>query len=178
MEDETIVSRFLRSLERQQGVEFSVLFCTDGGIKLDEEFFSKFDLNLTYAYLPHSGVCHTRNILMDKSEADYIMFCDVDDCFIADDGLLSLMAIMNETDADIVGSPYLYEMMMDNKDCKYNTLERDTIRLHGKIFRKQYLIDNDIRFPDELETSGDMAFLWLAYALTPKTVWSKNVFYT
>lgn len=176
MEDEAIVGRFLRSLERQQGVEFSVLFCTDGGTRLSDSFFSQFNLKLEYVYLPHSGVCHTRNVLMDMSDADYIMFCDVDDCFVADDGLLSLMSIMDETSANIVGSPYLYEMMI-NGYYKYDTLEKDIIRLHGKLFRKQYLVDNNIRFPDELETSGDMAFLWLAYALTTNVAWSRNVFY-
>jgi len=28
-----------------------------------------------------------------------------------------------------------------------------------------------------METSGDMAFLWLAYSLTKKIVWIKNNFY-
>ena len=175
-EDNQIVSRFLSSLEMQKGVDFEVLLYTDGGIKLDNNFLNQFDLKITYKYLPHVGVCHTRNELFDDSTAEYIMFCDIDDCFSSFDGLSSLIAAAQENEADIVGSPYQSEKIQDGKYI-YSTYEKDTIRLHGKIFKRQYLIDNNIRFPDELETSGDMMFLWLAYALTDNCVWIENNFY-
>ena len=56
-------------------------------------------------------------------------------------------------------------------------MEKDTLRVHGKIFKRSYLIENNIRFPDEMETSGDMMFLWLAYSFTNKIIWIENNFY-
>jgi len=174
-EGEDIVRRFLSSLSIQRGVDFSVLVYSDGGDGIDPSIFDDYGLDLTYRRLPHSGVCHTRNMLMDAADAEYVMFADIDDCLCSDDGLLSLMAVADDTGADIVGSPYLAETYEDGFG--YSTYGRDTIHVHGKVFRKAYLEENGIRFPDELETSGDMMFLWLAFMLTEKVAWVQNCSY-
>ena len=56
-------------------------------------------------------------------------------------------------------------------------LDKDVLRVHGKLFRRQYLINNNIRFPDSMEFSGDMMFLWLAFSLTNSVKWIKKNFY-
>lgn len=175
-ENEEITRRFLLSLGMQTGVDFKVMLCSDGGIRLSSEIFDGISYVMEYRYLHHSGVCHTRNVMLDKTSADYIMFCDIDDCFSSPYGLRSLMKKAEETHADVIGSPYLCERFI-NGEYQYATYKNDTIRIHGKIFRRDYLIENNIRFPDELETSGDMSFLWLSYALTDKIVWIPENFY-
>lgn len=174
-EDDATVARFLKSLAMQEGVGFSVLVRGDGGRELDGAFLDGFGLDLEYRYLRHAGVCATRNALLDAATADYIMFCDADDCFTAPDGLLSLMAVARDTGADVIGSPYIAEV--DAGGTAHMTYVRDTARVHGKAFRRRYVADNGIRFPDELETSGDMMFLWLAFALTDKVAWVRHCFY-
>lgn len=57
-------------------------------------------------------------------------------------------------------------------------MEKDTLRVHGKIFKRDFLIKNNIYFPDEMEISGDMSFLWLVYALSNKIEWIEDNFYT
>jgi len=37
------------------------------------------------------------------------MFCDIDDMFIREDGLESLIKVAEETKADIIESPYISE---------------------------------------------------------------------
>ena len=171
-EDRDVVRRLLSSLSIQTGVSFEVLVVSDGGgVTLTQDDISGYRFPIRYAYAPHSGVCHTRNMLMDSATADFVMFCDVDDCFHAD-GLKSLMAQADK--ADVVASPFLCE----NMDGSTRVMERDTLHVHGKVFRRSYLIENDIRFPDEMEFSGDMAFLWLAFALSKRTVWTKEAFFT
>lgn len=167
-EDVATVRRFLDSLAAQTGVDLEVIMCGDGGLRLSEGDLSGYPFPITYAYKPHTGVCNTRNVLMDRSDAEWVMFCDVDDAFVSD-GLRSLMG----HDADVVGSTYLSE----GPNGETVRMERDTIRLHGKAFRSAYLRENGIRFPDEMETGGDMAFLWLAYALTDRAVWVDEPFY-
>lgn len=175
-EDNYIVSRFLSSLEMQKMVDFEVLIYTDGGVKLDLDFLHQFNLKITYKYLPHKGVCHTRNQLLDDATADYVVFCDIDDCFSSFDGLFLLVQAIEKTNADAVYSPYQSEKYIKG-EYQYNTLYRDGIRIHGKIFRRQYLIDKQIRFPDELETSGDMMFMWLAGSLADTLIWIPENFY-
>lgn len=175
-ENPQIITNFLASLESQKNVDFEVIIGSDGADRLEEEFLNQFNLNLTYKYLPHSGMCHTRNLLLDLATADYVMFCDIDDCFISPDGLSALMTIAEQTEADIIGSPYLSENFFNN-EYTYEVLKRDMIRVHGKIFKRQYLVDQNIRYPDEIEIAGDMMFLWLSYMLTRKIVWTRNIFY-
>lgn len=175
-EDEKTVERFLSSLAMQRGVEFRVMLCSDGGVRLRPEVFERLPFEITYQYLPHTGVCHTRNVMMDRATADYLMFCDVDDCFSSPYGLSSLMSAAEKSHADVIGSPYQCERFI-NGEYEYVTYKNDTIRVHGKIFRRAYLTENHIRFPDELETSGDMSFLWLTYALTDRIVWVPENFY-
>ena len=176
-EEVSVVKRFLLSLQMQKNADFEVLlYSDDGGIQLGKEISEECSFPITYKYLEHKGVCPTRNKLMDDSSTEYIMFCDVDDVFSKEDGLYSLVKTAEETDADVIGSPYQGEYVQ-NGEYKYTTYEKDTVRLHGKLFKRKYLYDNSIRFPEELETSGDMSFLWLAYALTNKIVWLKNNFY-
>ena len=177
-ESRETVRRFLDSLDNQTGAEFEVLLCSDGGeVRLETEDLAGYSFPLSYAYKPHTGVCNTRNVLMDRATADYIMFCDVDDVFSRADGLKSLLDAAEETRADVIGSPYECELVRDGK-AKYVTMEQDVIRVHGKILRREYLTENNIRFPDEMEISGDMMFLWLAFALTDSIVWIENNFYT
>lgn len=176
-EEESVVRRFLSSLEMQKDVDFEVTIVSDGGnINLMEMLKEQKNISIKYSYLQHSGVCHTRNVLMDWTTADYIMFCDIDDMFSRPDGLYSLAKAAEETEADIVGSPYQCEYLR-NGEYKYYTEEKDTVRVHGKIFKRSFLVNNNIRFPDELEMSGDMSFTWLAFMLSEKTIWSNNNFY-
>lgn len=174
-EPKEIVKRFLDSLGTQTDTEFSVLFCSDGGdIKIELDDFSSYPFEITYTYAPHSGLCHTRNVLLDKSTSKYVMFCDVDDEFTASGGLKALLDKAEETGADIVGSPYINEA----SDTKNNIiLKRDTLRIHGKIFRRDYLVKNAIRFPDD-ERLCDLSFIWLALSFTNKICWIDKCFYT
>lgn len=170
MEDGDTVKRFLSSLAMQTEVEFEVMLLSDGGMRLSQEDISGYPFRLEYAYKPHTGVCDTRNVMLDRATAEFVLFADVDD-FFSDDGLRLLMA--KTAGMDVVGSTYLSE----GPNGETHPMERDVIRLHAKIFRRQYLVDNEIRFPD-MEFSGDMAFLWLAYSLTKRIAWVDEPFYT
>jgi len=65
------------------------------------------------------------------------MFCDIDDMFWKPNGLFSLMQVAEQTKADIIGSPYNCEYYnTNNQKMEYKTLEKDTLRVHGKIFKR------------------------------------------
>lgn len=175
-EDNNIVQRFLDSLAMQKDVDFEVILFTDGGVELEENIFQFYSFPIIYKHLPHSGVCHTRNLLLKEATAKYIIFCDVDDCFSSPYGLSVLMQAIKQTDADIIGANYFGEIEHNGRYL-YIPYEKDIIRLHAKIFKREYLLENNIWFPDEMEISGDMNFLWLAYNLTSNIKWLKNNFY-
>ena len=176
-ENEKTVRRFLSSLARQKGVAFEVIMCSDGGgIKLTREALSGFPFPIIYSYATHSGVCHTRNIMLDQSTSDYVMFCDVDDEFSDPDGLKYILDAARKRNADVAASPFSVERHTDGR-IRYGVYDNDILHVHGKVFRREYLLENHIRYPDEMETSGDMMFLWLAFALTENILWVDKNFY-
>ena len=176
-ENEQIVQNFLASLDKQTYKDYEVIIGSDGADRLPLSLFDNYSFTCTYLYLEHGGVCHTRNVLLEHATADYVMFCDVDDEFSDENGLSTIVQTAIETNADVIGSTYRAERLQDNKIILSEN-KQDALRVHGKIFRRQYLIDNHITFPDELEINGDMKFIWLALKLTQNVVWIGYNFYT
>lgn len=160
-----LIGRLLDSIAAQTYTDFSVLICHDGaGGGIDK----KYPFELDYFSRPHRGVCQTRNSLLEAATAEYVMFCDADDMFTNKEGLQALMA----HEADVIASPYDVE----NYKGDTHVYERDAVRLHGKVFRRSYLQEQHIDFPD-VESNGDMYFLWLAFHLTKDIVWiPENVY--
>lgn len=179
-EPTAILNRLLKSVFSQAVSEddsVEILVCTDGyEHELDSLDISKGPFPVYYYVKPHRGVCATRNVLLNQADGDYVMFCDADDMFIADDGLQKLLQAAKDFGADIVGSAYSAEIR-DGDSYRYRTMNYDMIRLHGKIFNREYLCREQIRFPDEMTFSGDMYMLWLAYHLTEQIVWLPDIFY-
>lgn len=175
-EEESVVRRFLSSLQKQENAEFEVLIYGDGGDKLNEEIFHEYTFPIIYKFCSHDGMCATRSKLMHDSSTEYIMWCDIDDEFYREDGLSSLIKAAEETHADIVFSPYTEEGLIDG-EYKYRVLQRDTIRHHGKLFRRSFLEENNIDYDTRTELCGDVSFLWLAFALAKKIIYVQNNFY-
>ena len=84
-ETEKDISHLLDSIAIQQNIDFNeigVLICNDGSdILLSEDFLKSYKFDIQYFKEPHKGVSATRNFLLDKSDAEYVMFCDADDMF-------------------------------------------------------------------------------------------------
>jgi len=169
------VSRLLASIARQSCVDpsdYEVLVYSDG-TELYDGVVERFGVR--YRSLPHRGVCATRNALMDDADAEYLVFCDADDYFHSSLGLWRILKAIDDLGCDVIGSPYEKELIRDGRPT-YEPMRRDTIRVHGKAFKRSFLVENDIRFPDEMEFSGDMYFTWLAYNLGD-SAWMPDSFY-
>ena len=84
-ESEKDISYLLDSISIQQNVNFDeigILICNDGSdILLSDDFLQSYPFDIQYFKEPHKGVSATRNFLLDKSNAEYVMFCDADDMF-------------------------------------------------------------------------------------------------
>ena len=181
-EPSELIEHLLRSIEDQNGLDLyrdvHVTICTDGmDCRLPDEFLQAFLYPITYYRKPHSGVCATRNYLLDKTDGDYVMFCDADDMFHDNDGLLTLSKSIEKLNPDVIGSCYLAETKRNGRVRSY-PVSHDILHLQGMAFKRSYIRENDIRFPDEMQTSGDMYFLWLVFHLTKNVQWISDCFYT
>jgi len=176
-EPEDMVAQLLDSIAAQQGAETpDVLICNDGtDVPLSDDFLARYPF-ASYMERPHSGVSATRNALLEASTGDYLMFLDSDDLFFS---LIGLHVIDRwiAKDFDVMISDFIEEHWEHGRLVGYIPRKNDPFFLHGKVFRRQYLIDNGIRWDDSLTTSGDNYFLWQALSLTDRIAYCPEPFY-
>jgi len=169
-ESEKDISPLLNSIALQQNINFDkigVIICNDGSdILLSDYFLKSYPFDIQYFKEPHKGVSATRNFLLDKSDAEYIMFCDADDMFYNASGLWILFREFEKDEFDTLISVFIEETRDENENVVYITHDIDTTFIHGKVHRKQYLIDNNIRFNDLLTIHEDSYFTLLTQNCT------------
>jgi glycosyltransferase involved in cell wall biosynthesis len=169
-ETEKDISNLLDSIEIQQNIDFNeigVIICNDGSdILLSDDFLKSYQFDIQYFKEQHKGVSATRNFLLDKSDAEYVMFCDADDMFYNACGLWILFREFDCGDFDTLFSVFIEETRDIDGNVIYITHDFDNAFVHGKIHRRQYLIDNNIRFNDSLTIHEDSYFTLLTQNCT------------
>lgn len=181
-EDDQIIKFLLDSIAIQQGIdmnEIGVIICNDGSnIYLSDELLSSYKYDISYYKCSHKGVSATRNMCLDLSTADYIMFCDADDMFFSALGLWMIFDEIDKYNFDDLTSEFLSEEI-DNRTGKvsYGIYDHDGIFVHGKVFKRQYIIDNKIRFNEKLTICEDCNFVALAQSFTNNHRYVSKPFY-
>lgn len=96
------------------------------------------DMNIIYKKLDkNSGPAVARQVGMDISSSDYIMFIDADDLFYDADSVKKLYSEIEK------GFDYVIGITYEEKRKIKIMNESD---LHGKIYRRKFIEDNQIRF--------------------------------
>lgn len=181
-EDASVIKPLLDSLAIQQNVDFNaigVIICHDGEESLDfkEDFIKNYSYEIKQVRIPHSGVSAARNGALDASDAEYIMFCDCDDMFYNACGLWIIFREM-EQGFDSLTSVFIEETRLpETKEITYINREMDSTFVHGKIHRRQYLLDNSIRWNPNLTIHEDSFFNILCQNLSDKVKYCIAPFY-
>ena len=179
-ETDEVVKPLLDSIAIQQGIDFNdieVLICNDGtDVHLTPDLLGSYKYHIQYWQNEHKGVSGTRNALMDMATADYIMFCDADDMFVSACGLYQIMLDISQG-FDVLNSVFIEEARMSNGQMTYITHSNDSTFIHGKVFRRQYLIDKNIRWNDALTIHEDSFFNVISLNMTDKVRVCKTPFY-
>lgn len=177
-ETDDIVKPLLDSIAIQQNVpmnEIGVVICNDGSdVFLTDELLSSYPFKIEYHHEPHRGVSATRNACFEHATADYVMFCDADDMFCNVCGLWIVFREMGiDGGFDSLTSMFVEETRNpENKsEVVYTNHEMDSTFVHGKIHRRQYLLDKKILWNPNLTIHEDSFFNILCQNL------SKNVRY-
>ena len=185
-ETDEIIKPLLDSIALQQNVPFDeigVIICNDGtAVHLSPSLLSSYPFEVQYHLEPHRGVSATRNACLDYATADYVMFCDADDLFYNACGLWIIFREM-ETGFDSLVSVFVEETRMPNpmkpeeKMVTYINRERDSTFVHGKVHRRQYLLDQRIRWNPALTIHEDSYFNILCQNLSPNVKYCSTPFY-
>jgi glycosyltransferase involved in cell wall biosynthesis len=143
-----------------------VIIANDGSnIILSEDFLKSYSFNITYYTPEHLGMSGIRNFLLDHSSADYIMFCDADDMFYTNCAINYIFSKIKEKEFDCLFPYYIKEVKVNNNVTYYPNYGCE---VHGKVIRRQYLLDNNIRWKKELITHDSRFFFTLCENCTTK----------
>lgn len=169
-ETDKVIKPLLDSIAIQQNVDFNeigVIIVNDGSdIHLSKALMDNYEFHIEYWQVEHKGVSAARNAAMDLATADYIMFCDADDMFVNNCGLYQIFLDI-EGGFDTLNPVFIEEARRNGKPV-YVTHENDCTFIHGKVHRRQYLIDNNIRWDENLTIHEDSYFHILAQSLTDR----------
>lgn len=182
-ETEDVIRPLLDSIAIQQSVDLKhdvgAIICNDGSdTHLSEDFLKSYPFPIEYYLEPHRGVSATRNACLDHATAEYVMFCDADDMFYNACGLWIIMREIEVGGFNTMVSAFVEESRHpETHKPFYLNHEMDSTFVHGKVHRRQYLIDNNIRWNDNLTIHEDSYFNCLCQRLTPDVKYCTTPFY-
>lgn len=175
-ETEKDIFPLLSSISTQVGINFNdieVIIANDGGSSkgaLNDDFLSLFNMQIKQVSLKENfGPGVARQVGLDSAVGQYVMFCDADDCIHNVGVLGALIQEAEKTASDIISSSWLEELVIDGKYI-YTTHDIESTWMHGKLLRRSFLTQNNIRFHDDLRVHEDSYILCIATALTDKRV--------
>lgn len=201
-ETDDVVKPLLDSIALQQNVpmdEIGAIICNDGSdVFLTDEFLNSYPFKVEYYKEPHRGVSGTRNACLDHATAEYVMFCDADDMFYSMCGLWILFREMS-AGFDSLVSAFVEEtrrpegfgqppkkgkkkqkkltLAEERKVVEYVNHDVDSTFVHGKVHRRQYLIDKNIRWNEKLTIHEDSYFNILCQNLSKNVKYCPTPFY-
>ena len=183
-EDDHIISNLLNSILLQRNIDFKdigIIVVNDGSdIKLSKKLINSYPFEIKYILAEHKGVSAARNRALKEATADYVMFCDADDMFYH---ALAIQSIFKEIDSKHFDClwPDFIEELKDNKtkEYTYTVRTRSFVFVHGKVYNRQFLLDHDIWWDEELTLHEDAYFNGLAIAQvsTDKLVVDSDPYY-
>ena len=91
----------------------------------------------------NSGPGYARQIGLEISDAPYVMFCDADDVFASPTAVEILYMNIARNNSNVVGSSFIEQ----TSPGVYMPHNEDMVWVFNKIYKRQFLLDWNIRFP-------------------------------
>ena len=139
------LEKTLESIYIQKNMKELCIYIVDDGSTCDyNDILEKYKdkLNITFKKnTENRGPGAARNDALSISKNDYIIFIDSDDIFYNEKSIYNLYSKITETNSDIVTS-----VVKEELGNEYKLYENELIGLHGKIYRRRKIEENNIRF--------------------------------
>lgn len=137
--------------------EIRVTVVNDGGNRLPGWRLGNLGFPVNEIDIEHSGISAARNAGMDVTSEPWIMFCDCDDCFANIYGLQDILNVLHQDDGryDVLWNRFYEE---HPKEILLVPDHKVFVFTHGKVYRREYLDREKIRFDESLEWNEDSCF--------------------
>ena len=175
-EDIALFEPMVNILKLQRNIKFTdfrVLIVCDGEeAALPEGYGKDLPFRVDSITIPHEGISAARNAGLDASDADWVMFCDSDDAFLSTTSLQTYFRYATKNKAMVASA--FFEEAPSREDGHMMLLwhdGKDYVFVHGKMFNRKWLKNNNIRFNNDVKLHEDCYFVALAkYHLDKKDV--------
>jgi len=158
----SVCKRLFETLDAQRGVDWNEIYVTvvnDGGFRLPEEKLEELEFRCVQLDIPHGGVSAARNAGLDHAEEPWVMFCDCDDCF---SNVFALADILDVLRADAGQYDMYWTKVWAEDPGKGQIYQIQDIKImvfiHGKAYRREFLLREGIRFDESLMFNEDSCF--------------------
>ena len=178
---ETYLEQCVKSILDQSAPEVEVILVDDGSTdnsgKLCDELAVRFS-DVKVLHQKNAGAAAARNTGLRKAEGEYIAFVDADD-FIGKNSIQKLLEWITKNTADICFAralKYFPDGQTEYLDAEISEERVNSDKDHaveylsglnkypgsawGKLFRKQFLKDNELLFPEDRSTGEDLKFVF------------------
>ena len=164
---------FFDMLEHQYNADFSDVTVTlvqdgeEGSLNWDKLLLPyPYDVNII-TLKEHSGVSAARNTALAKSSAQWVMFCNFDD-MLSDVCSLAMYLDNLPTDQyDVIWSKIIHELMWFSGHTYINKIDGVSFGdVAGKMYRRAFLQEHHITFPENEEQYYDHMFNTIVLAET------------
>lgn len=146
------IEKTLNSIIRQVNRNsITVYIINDGSEKSYDYIIKNYKslINISEIIIQNSGPGAARQLGLDVSSNEFIVFLDADDTLPEDDSLLNLINIIGES--DLAQGYFIEKTETDSK-----VLEPQYCYLHGKMYRRSIINKNNIRFDLTRRYNGDI----------------------
>lgn len=167
------------TIATQRGICFDNIrvILVDDGVNVEipwDALIRKYPYKIDYMPKEHGGVSAARNYGLDHSTADYVMFCDIDDGFLNNYGLHLVFSAMQEG-YDFIVSNFVEETYTADNTMTIIRHDNDYTFMHGKVYKRQFLVDHDLRFDPAMTLHEDGYFNTVALVVAQKEGRQKNI---
>lgn len=152
-ENEEKIKPLLDSINNQKNINFndiSVTIVNDASnILLNDSFLNGYDkLNIKYLINDrNTGPGLARQKGVDNTFGKYIMFCDSDDELYQDLALYYIIEFIKKKNPLYLVTNIVVEMIDDDRIVNVVRKNKETFPwMHGKVYQRKFLLDNNIRF--------------------------------
>lgn len=183
---EKFIEKCLKTLIEQSYKNIEIICINDGSEDKSINIISKyaeFDERIIIVNKKNSGVSVARNHGIQIAKGEYIMFVDADD-FLEKNACELLIKRALKIDADIIQFNHkkiindkyvIYSQTLNETketfrllDCIENGFPKhDYIFCWDKLYKKEFLIKNNVQFDENLKYSEDFCFVLLIYKYNP-----------
>lgn len=159
-------SKFFAMLDLQRGINFdniNVIVVQDGEEgTLPDSCYDNRPYIVNHVHIPHGGVSAARNAGLDFARSEWVMFCDFDDTFANVYSLRDILGVLPAPGYDMLWMDFIAEDKMKDGSMRYHLRTQNVVFIHGKVWRREWLVSHHLTFDERLTFNEDSAFCTIA----------------